>query len=257
MESSDSCVEIALHGRGVRGRRMMCQDRPSRLCLSHSSPFPCLLQSSSCLHMTCFLFAACFSCVDALSGWACRTVVAVVAIKFGRIGTYSRPVVPDSQAVPALLQQRCHHDRRLAGRVGGNAPRCYFYLDASSPAPACLAWHHDHPLSEGETFPFGKIGLQESSFEYGICWIRPSCPAASRMAAGQPRGGKNGAGSHRTGPLNPNSGAADDTPSVESAWVLEGIRGRRQTQISDERGTGPGFGFGQPLGGTSVRLPSG
>lgn len=66
--------------------------------------------------------------------------------------------------------------------------------DRRLPLPR-LAPRPHHPLSDGETFPLGKIGLQESSFEDVIFWLCPTCPAApaaSHMAAEQPRGGKMG-----------------------------------------------------------------
>lgn len=75
------------------------------------------------------------------------------------------------------------------------------------------------------------------------------CPAAQpAILHGQPGSlvGEEKMGRRRTHenqPLNSNSGAADDSPSVVFTWKREPRGGRRQTQISDERGTGPGFGF--------------
>lgn len=60
---------------------------------------------------------------------------------------------------------------------------------------------------------------------------------------------------HKTQPLNSNSGAADDSPSVGLTWKREGAAGKARYRTNEALGLV--LGFGQPLGGTSVRLPSG
>lgn len=106
-------------------------------------------------------------------------VVAVVAIKFGRIGTYS---CSQSCHTVLVVQRYCSSAVIMIGALQvvleGMHRHCYFYLNARSPAPAPSP---DTTL-DGETFPLSKLACFNKVFGPPLLGICPTAQPVSRMA---------------------------------------------------------------------------
>lgn len=124
------------------GRTIQKIRGPSRIIPTSRSPVHIRTASAaqlSCLHHGMFLVCRLlFMHRDSIGGVACRTVVAVVAIKFGRIGTY-RPS-KSCQAVQRYCSSAVIMIGTLQVVLEGMHQQLLFLSDARSPAPAFLAW---------------------------------------------------------------------------------------------------------------------